>query len=130
MAMTESERSKCSTIINSHTAAVAAGNDVIFIPGLGGLGFAVNTAALTTMTLALANVFNVSITNADATSIVKEKVKKYRATKDRLRYIRRYLPLISAPHFYNSTVHMIRKVGWAIAEEFAAHRNETYPINN
>lgn len=114
MAMTESERNKCEAIINSSAPLPV----VIVVP------------FLVIITLKLADVFNVSITNVEATFIVKEKVKKYRATKDRLRYIRRYLPLISAPHFYNSTVHMIRKVGWAIAEEFAAHRNETYPINN
>jgi len=112
MAMTESERIKCEEIINSSVAL-----PVIVVPIL------VNT------TLKLADVFNVSITNADATSMVMEKVKQYRATKGSLRYILRYLPLPSAPHF-NSTVHMIEKVGWAIAEEFDAHRNETYPINN
>ena len=77
---------------------------------------------LVNTTLKLADVFNVSITNADATSMVMEKVKQYPATKGRLRYILRCLPLPSAPH-YNSTVHMIEKVGWAaIAEEFDANR--------
>ena len=115
MAMTESERIKCEEIINSSVAL-----PVIVVPIL------VNT------TLKLADVFNVSITNAGATAIVKEKVKKYRTTKGNFgsfRDIVGLLPRIGSCNLINSTVVMIKKIGWEIAEEFDAHRNETYPIN-
>jgi len=118
MAMTEAERSKCKTIIHGHAAAVAAGNAATFIPGL---GFAVNTAALTTMTMALANVFNVSITKTLAGSLAAEALKKYATKKIASEFIK-VIPGFGTAVSAALNVGIVESAGWSLANEFASQK--------
>ena len=117
MAMTESERSKCEDIIHGHATAVVAGN----LAPVPGLGTAIDTAALTTMTLALASVFNVSVSKTLATNIAVNELKKYvgkQVVKEFIKIIPGFGSFASAA----LTIGMIESAGWSIAEEFASQR--------
>ena len=117
MAMTESERSKCSTIIHGHAAGVVAGN----LAPVPGLGVAVDKAALVTMTLALASVFNVSINKTVAMSMAATALKKY-VGKQVLKEVLKIIPGLGTTASAALTVGIIESAGWAIAEEFASQR--------
>lgn len=111
MAMTEDEKTKCQLIIHGHAAGVAAGNVVTIVPGLSA---GIDQAALTTMTLALANVFDVSITGTMAAALAVEQLKKFVKRK----VFKEVLKLIPGPGTAISTaltVGMIESAGWAIA---------------
>ena len=118
MAMTESEKSKCKAIIHGHAAAVAAGNAATFIPGLGA---AVDKAALVTMTLALASVFNVSITQTAAMSTAVAALKKY-VGKQVLKEILKIVPGAGTAASAALTISIIESAGWSIANEFASRK--------
>lgn len=115
MAMTEDERTKCQLIIHGHAAGVAVGNAATFIPGLGAT---IDQAALTTMTLALAAVFDVSITRTMAATLGAEQLKKFVKKK----ILKEALKLFPGPGTAASTalsISIIESAGWALANEFA-----------
>ena len=124
MAMTESEKSKCQVIIHGHAATVAAGNVVTIIPGLSA---GIDQAALVTMTLALAGVFDISITKTMATSLAVEQLKKY-AKRKVFKEILKLFPGAGTAISTALTVGMIESAGWAIANEFASEKRITEKI--
>jgi len=118
MAMTEDEKTKCQVIIHGHAAGVAAGNVITIMPGVSA---SIDQAALVTMTLALAAVFDVSITRTMAATLAVEQLKKFAKRK----VFKELLKLIPGPGTALSTaltIGMIESAGWAIANEFASQR--------
>lgn len=116
MGMSAYERSQCEDIIHGHACGVVAGN-LVPIPGLGA---AVDSAALATMTMALASVFNVSITKTLALSIAVEQLRSH-LTK---RVLKELLKMFPGGSGFSAalTIGIIETAGWAIAEEFSRQR--------
>ena len=115
MAMTKDERSKCEDIIHGHAWAVIGGS---LIPGV---GTPINVAALTTMTMALANVFNVSMTETLATTTAINGLKEFASRMVVSEFVKVF-PGIGNVAAAALTVTMIESAGWQIAENFAAQR--------
>ena len=70
--MTEEQRLKCHGIIHTFSAASGAGN-IVPVPGL---GLAVDTVTMTTMTIALAAVFGGSLQKSVAEGIAAQAIKE------------------------------------------------------
>ncbi|MBQ7475807.1 MAG: hypothetical protein IJT06_00255 [Selenomonadaceae bacterium] len=111
MAMTKAEKHQCEDVIKHHARDVLSGKNHIMIPYELD---AVDEKALTTMTMALVKVSNVTISETLATKIAQEKLNKQFLSK------RMWIP-ISCPMIHPSilTVAMVESAGWKIAEYFA-----------
>ena len=115
MSMTKRERSQCEDIIHGHAWACIGGS---LIPGV---GTPVNMAALTTMTMALANVFNVSMTETLAAATAVNGLKELAGRMVVSEFIKVF-PGLGTIASAALTVTMIESAGWQIAENFANNR--------
>ncbi len=115
MAMTKAEKHQCEDIIHGHAWAVIGGS---LIPGV---GTPINVAALTTMTMALANVFNVSMSETLAATTAVNALKEF-AGKMVVSEFVKIFPGLGSIASAALTVTMIESAGWQIAENFANQR--------
>jgi uncharacterized protein (DUF697 family) len=110
--MTDNQLSQCHQIIHSHAAIAASGN-LIPVPGS---DFAVDTAAMTSMTMLLAGALGRDITEDMARNMVivylKRQIAK-RVTKGIIKFI----PVLGTGTAIAMSVAMIEGAGWAMVNE-------------
>lgn len=113
--MTSTQRAKCSSIIHS-CAVAAAGGNLIPVPGVGA---AADVAAVATMAVRLANVFERDIPASVARSLAVSALAR-QACKTVVKEIIKVIPIfgwLAAPAISAGT---LEAAGWTIAHSMAA----------
>lgn len=119
--MTESERSKCHTIIHTHAVAAGAGN-LVPVPGL---GVAADLVTMTTMAMALASVFGGSITESVARNMAISAIKSQmlkQPLKTITKEVTKVIPILGSAVASTISVGMLEAAGWALADDLDRKR--------
>lgn len=124
--MTESERSKCHTIIHTHAVAAGAGN-LVPVPGV---GIAADIVTMTTMAMTLASVFGGDIKESVAKNMAINAIKET-ALKQPIKVLTKELskviPILGQVVAPTISVAMLEAAGWLLAEQLDNERNR---LNN
>ncbi len=122
--ITEDEKKKCHVVIHTHALLVGAGNAVP-VPGL---GFAADVGTMTTMAIALSQIFNdkpldKNVAISLVTGILKRLLLKYpiRMLAKEASKIIPGLGQVVAPTI---SIGMIESAGWVLVNQFAKERHE------
>lgn len=122
--MTDEQKQKCHAIIHTHAIAAAAGNGVT-PPGL---GIAVDTAAMITMTMSLCAVFGGNISEEVAKAMAIHAIKQamlQQPVKTGVKELSKFIPFLGQIVAPALTVTILEAAGWAIAGDLDAKYNKS-----
>ena len=122
--ITEDEKKKCHVVIHTHAVLVGAGNAVP-VPGL---GFAADVGTMTTMAIALSQIFNdkpldKNVAFSLVTGVLKRLLLRYpiRMLAKEASKLIPGLGQVVAPTISNG---MIESAGWVLVNQFAKERHD------
>lgn len=116
--MTPEQKNQCGKIIHSSAVLAGAGN-LVPIPGL---GFAADTAALTTMAVRLAGVFGSSLTRSAGKAMALAALKRamlQQPIKMVGKEVSKLVPVLGQLVAPTISVAILETTGWALATELA-----------